>query len=103
MEDSWEVIERFRKLIFEMGLPRNDYALFGVKCPYCGKSDRINRLESPEELTDCPEEYRLFWDKFGFRGDPVICTFCRQVLSIDNTSHQAMPPLETEGKGKDYP
>lgn len=94
MEEHWDEIERFGKLIIELGLPFNDYALFGVKCPYCGKSDRINRLESPEELTDCPEEYRVFWQKFGQGGDPVVCTFCRQVLALDNRSHQAKPPLE---------
>lgn len=95
MEDLWETIEQFRKLILEMGLPRNDYALFGVKCPYCGKSDRINRLESPEELKVCPEEYRSFWNQLRQGGDPVVCTFCRQVLSLDNGSHQAKPPAET--------
>jgi hypothetical protein len=92
--DLWEEIERFKNLILKMELPKNDYAFFGVRCPYCGKSDRVNPLESPEELEDCPEEYRRRWIQFSTRGDPVICKFCRQVLSYDKETKQVSPLTE---------
>jgi hypothetical protein len=91
MEDLLKEIERFKQIILELGLPRQDYALFGLKCPYCGKSDRINPLESPEQMEDCPEEYQKLWLQFGAQGDPVLCKFCLQVLSFIKATNQVFP------------
>jgi len=90
---DWEDIERYRRLIGELELPRQDFALFGLRCPYCGKSDRINRLERPEELEDCPEEYRRLWGKFDRAGELVLCRFCAALLVWDK-DRQAATPLE---------
>jgi len=80
---SWEEIERFRTLVIELGLPQQDYALFGVKCPICGKTDRINKLEGPEDLEACPEDYRRLWTLFSSQDALVVCKFCHQILSFD--------------------
>jgi hypothetical protein len=88
---SWEDIESYRQLIRELELPRQDFALFGLRCPYCGKSDRINRLEKPEELETCPEEYRRLWGEFGGEGDLVVCKFCQGLLVMDKDRKTATP------------
>lgn len=90
---DWEDIEGYRQLIRELGLPQQDFALFGLRCPYCGKSDRINRLEKPEELETCPEEYHRLWKKFGGEGDLVVCKFC-EVLLVMGKDRSAATPLE---------
>ena len=90
---NWEDIEGYRQLIRELGLPRQDFALFGLRCPYCGKSDRINRLEKPEELETCPEEYQRLWKKFGGEGDLVVCKFC-EVLLVMGKDRSSATPLE---------
>ena len=44
-----EAVERLKLFAICHGLPQTDMALFGIKCPYCGKSDRIRALEKPDE------------------------------------------------------
>ena len=90
---NWEQIERYRNLIRDLGLPKRDLALFGVRCPYCGKSDRINPLEKPEELDHCPEDYRKLWEQFEQAGDLVVCKFC-QVLLVMDKEQGSVTPLE---------
>ncbi len=88
---GWEDIEGYRRLIRDLGLPQQDFALFGLRCPYCGKSDRINRLEKPEELETCPEEYQRLWEKFGGEGDLVVCKFCEGLLVMGKDRSSATP------------
>lgn len=88
---DWEDIERYRQLIRDLGLPKKDFAFFGLRCPYCGKSDRINRLEEPGELEGCPEEYRRLWERFGRLGDLVFCKFCEVLLVRDKDGDTATP------------
>ncbi len=88
---DWEDIERYRQLIRELELPKQDFALFGLRCPYCGKSDRINRLEKPGELENCPEEYHRLWKRFGREGELVVCTFCEVLLVVDEDRRTATP------------
>ena len=83
MSSAWEDLERFRTLVLELGLPRQNMAYVGLRCPYCGKSDRIHRLESASELDDPPAEYAEFWMRYGNRGCIMVCSFCRQVLLRD--------------------
>jgi len=90
---NWEDIERYRNLIRDLGLPKRDLALFGIRCPYCGKSDRINPLEKPEELDPCPEDYRKLWEQFGQAGDLVVCKFCEVLLVMDK-DQRSVTPLE---------
>ena len=93
---DWNDIEHYRQLIRDLGLPRQDFALFGLRCPYCGKSDRINRLEKPDELDSCPADYRRLWDAYGATGDLVVCRFCEVVL-VMNKDQYTVTPLEQLG------
>ncbi len=81
--DLWERIERLQAMVMEMGLPRQEMAYFGLVCPYCGKSDRIHRLEEPSELDPAPGEYQQAWAEFAKGGELVLCKFCRQVLRLE--------------------
>ena len=51
-EDKLEALEQLKEIILAYDLPRTEMTLFGIKCPYCGKSDRIRRLESVDELAE---------------------------------------------------
>jgi hypothetical protein len=72
----------------EHGLPLTDLALFGIRCPYCGKSDRVRALESPEELeNDLPPDdlnvYRHLWDSLISENRGLgVCKFCQNTLRI---------------------
>ncbi|MEJ5378409.1 MAG: hypothetical protein WHX93_17690 [bacterium] len=81
--DLWERIERLRLLVMEMGLPRHETAFFGVTCPYCGKTDRIYRLEQPSELDPASDEYTQAWEEFAKQGELVLCKFCRHLLRME--------------------
>jgi uncharacterized Zn-finger protein len=85
---SNEMVEAFREFVMEHGLPLNDMALFGIRCPYCGKSDRIRQLESPEELENALpsadlQVYRHLWQSL-ISGNPglVVCKFCQNALRL---------------------
>lgn len=102
MTGSMEVLERLRRFILENGLPRKDMALFGVKCPYCGKSDRIRKLETPEELGKSLSDERLdvYRDLLAtlLRG-PVslgVCKFCQSPLRLSPGCPDAEPLLDSE-------
>ena len=44
-----EATEVLKTFVLTHGLPKTDMALFGIKCPYCGKSDRIR---GPVDVAD---------------------------------------------------
>ena len=92
--NEWEEIEKFKNLILKLELPRNDFALFGLSCPYCGKTDRIHRLEDPSELIEAPTDYEVIWSKFRPKGELVVCKFCRQVLILSEPRGSASPLAE---------
>lgn len=77
-----------QQLIIDNGLPKTDLALFGIKCLYCGKSDRIRQLESPEELNGKidPSDYKTYADLWGHlakSGSSLgICKFCQNLLRL---------------------
>lgn len=89
-------MERFRGLVMEMGLPRHDFSLFGITCPYCGKSDRIRRLEGPRELETMATEYEAFWSCYGQGGDLAVCKFCQQLLRLEPDRGRVTPLLPEE-------
>ena len=89
--NEWEEIEKFKNLILELELPRNDFALFGVKCPYCGKTDRIHKLEEPAEIGETSADYDKVWHKFRPKGELVVCKFCQQVLILSKSRGSASP------------
>lgn len=79
MVDTSEAVGLFRDFLIEQSLPRTEIALLGIRCPYCGKTDRIHELEKPGDLKDClgPEslsEYEALWDTLSTEGSsPGVC------------------------------
>jgi hypothetical protein len=83
-----EVIQKLQQFVIEHGLPKTDMALFGIRCPYCGKSDRIRELEDPDELQEGmdPEvikEYAALWMNLTqSAGSLGVCKFCNNPLNL---------------------
>lgn len=74
-------LEELRTLVLEHGLPRTDLTLFGVRCPYCGKSDRIRPLEPPDELggsllAEARASYARLWAELAGQRRLGVCGFC---------------------------
>ena len=86
---SIEEIEKFKELVLNLELPRHDFAFFGVMCPYCGKTDRIHKLEEPGEMEETPAEYVEIWNKHRPKGELSVCTFCRQILVLSASRDRA--------------
>ena len=90
-----EMVEKLREFVLQHGLPKTDMALFGIKCPYCGKSDRIRQLEEPEELGGGiePEEmqkYSYYWKSLTLgEGSIGVCKFCQNPLKISGKEGKA--------------
>lgn len=89
-------VEKLRNLILDLALPRADVVLLGVICPYCGKNDRIRRLEPPEELAQDLEErtwrdYQQLWNELQ-EGEAglAVCKFCHNVIFLNNQKNAAM-------------
>lgn len=80
----------------EHALPATEIGLFGVKCPYCGKSDQIRKLEPPDDLKNLVEEKKLAAYSAFLKAiqHPVpsigVCRFCRNCLIL-NGNGQAEP------------
>jgi hypothetical protein len=83
-----EAIEDLRNFVMDHGLPATEFALFGVKCPYCGKSDQIRKLETPEELrhvvdAEALASYSGFLQKNNHVETSIgVCGFCRNCLTL---------------------
>lgn len=83
-----EQIEQLRMFTINHGLPKTDMALYDVRCPYCGKSDRIRVLESPDELTGSInatdlETYKSLWNEILDASSSLgVCKFCQHVLKL---------------------
>jgi len=88
--------EDLRNFVMENDLPATEIGLFGVKCPYCGKSDQIRKLESPDDLKGVVDEKELAaysaFLKLILPPDRSIgvCRFCRNCLKL-NGNGQAEP------------
>jgi len=86
--EAHAAIEKLRMFILENDLPRTDLALFGVRCPYCGKSDRIRELDAPEILKqdlarDSADAYADLWERLNPLSDILgVCKFCRNPLKL---------------------
>jgi hypothetical protein len=85
-------VDHLKFFIIQHDLPKTDFALFNVKCPYCGKSDRIRQLEPPDSLNSQfnPQdltEYTKIWHNFARPGDSLgVCKFCDMPLKLINNS-----------------
>jgi hypothetical protein len=97
--DRNQAVEEFKHFIMEHDLPGADMALFGVRCPYCGKSDRIRELEPPGRLesrfpVDQAARYAGLWSTLADAdGRLAVCKFCRNVLALDG-QQRAVPLYE---------
>jgi hypothetical protein len=93
--ENHEAIQNLKSLIIENDLPRTDMALFGIKCPYCGKSDRIHRLEPPHALARSLNSTRLsqyadLWQRLdSLQAGLGVCKFCLNPLALDTKAGQA--------------
>ena len=97
--ESNEAVEELKKFVLEHGLPKTEMALFGILCPYCGKSDRIRQLEDPQALTGKIESenmslYLTLWDQLARGGGSLgVCKFCQNLLLLQDKA-SAVPLYE---------
>jgi hypothetical protein len=95
--DRNHAIELLQQIILENSQPRTNMALFGLLCPYCGKSDRIHELEAPQRLNgtlahDALLRYAELWETLAAAEAGLgLCQFCRNVLRLDE--HRRALPL----------
>ena len=93
-------IEKLQRILIEEGLPQTDSALFVLKCPYCGKSDRIRELEPPQALEgalglSALSVYEDIWGRLAMPDSALgVCKFCQNPLRITSAGAQAVPLTE---------
>ena len=83
-----------KRFVIDNELPQTDVALYGVRCPYCGKSDRIRELDHPDQLpqridSSRIQPYVLLWQTATESNAVLaICKFCQNLvrLSQDGTA-----------------
>jgi hypothetical protein len=94
-----EAVEELKKFVLEHSLPKTEMALFGILCPYCGKSDRIRQLENPQALAGKIESenmalYFTLWDQLARGGGSLgVCKFCQNLLLLRDMA-SAVPLYE---------
>ena len=94
-----EAVEELKKFVLEHSLPKTEMALFGILCPYCGKSDRIRQLENPQALAGKIESenmaiYFTLWDQLARGGGSLgVCKFCQNLLLLQDKA-SAVPLYE---------
>jgi len=94
-----EAAEKLKTFVLTNGLPKTDMALFGIKCPYCGKSDRIRELEEPDALSEKIDSenmaiYFSLWDQLARpNGSLAVCKFCQNLLLLQDQA-SALPLYE---------
>jgi hypothetical protein len=94
-----EAVEELKTFVLQHGLPQTDMALFGIMCPYCGKSDRIRELEEPDALTEKMDSNNLaiyfnLWDQLTrSKGSLGVCKFCQNLLLLQDKAN-AIPLYE---------
>ena len=91
--------EELKTFVLTHGLPKTDMALFGIKCPYCGKLDRIRELEEPDALSEKMDSnqmvtYLNLWDQLNrANGALAVCKFCQNLLMLQD-KESAVPLYE---------
>ena len=94
-----QAAEVLKTFVLTHGLPQTDMALFGIKCPYCGKSDRIRELEEPDALSKKIDSenmaiYFSLWDQLArSNGSLGVCKFCQNLLLLQEKA-SALPLYE---------
>jgi len=93
--DTNQAAEKLKTFVLTHGLPTTDMALFGIKCPYCGKSDRIRELEEPDALSEKIDSenmaiYYSLWDQLArSNGSLAVCKFCQNLLLLQDQASAA--------------
>lgn len=96
--NTYEAAEALRQLVLAHDLPHTDMTLFGMRCPYCGKSDRIRQLEQPRDVSGglSEEEKARYGEMFARlaanNGGLGVCKFCHNPLRLAQGSQPT--PLE---------
>lgn len=91
------MLQALQQFVLDYDLPKRDMTLFAISCPYCGKSDRIRQLESPDELHQEMEpeiilKYKELWAAFEPSTASLgVCKFCRNILGISLNIGKAKP------------
>ena len=86
--ERYQATETLRQFLLTHGLPHTDLTLFGLRCPYCGKSDRIRPLEPPGngDLSMSEEDrsgYEALWRQLAPPGMGLgVCKFCQNPLAL---------------------
>jgi hypothetical protein len=86
-----EALEALKQFVTLHDLPQTDMSLYGVRCPYCGKSDRIQPLEPPDEapghLThEDRVRYARLWRQVASPDLRLgLCKFCLIPLQLTDT------------------
>jgi len=86
--ETFNLVQKLQQFIADHDLPKTDIALYGIKCPYCGKSDRIREIEDPNELEGIidPEDIKTYSDcRVALSltaGSLGVCKFCQNPLRI---------------------
>ena len=97
--DTNSAAEELKAFIITHGLPKTDMALYGIKCPYCGKSDRIRQLEKPDALNEKMDSkniafYLKLWDQLARANESLgVCKFCQNLLLLEDKA-SAVPLYE---------
>ena len=97
--NSQEAVLTFQQFIIEHALPLTDMALFGVQCPYCGKSDRIRELDRPEKISgkmdhESAQTYGRLWRQLSQSDLELgVCKFCQNLLKLQDAG-RAKPLYE---------
>jgi hypothetical protein len=98
---NYGAVDQLKLFIIKNDLPETDFALFNVKCPYCGKSDHIRQLEPPDTLNSRfnPQDlnaYTEFWHIFARPDESLsVCKFCETPLKLIN-NRSAEPLIQGE-------
>ena len=98
-EKREQLLIKSKQIVIENDLPQTDVALYGIRCPYCGKSDRIRELESPEKLflqidSKQIQAYILLWETTVQPNEALgVCKFCQNLIKL-NGNDIAEPLLE---------
>ena len=93
--DTNQAAEKLKTFVLTHDLPKTDMALFGIKCPYCGKSDRIRELEEPDALSKKIDSenmaiYFSLWDQLArSNGSLGVCKFCQNLLLLQDQASAA--------------
>ena len=91
--------DELKTFVLTHDLPRTDMALYGIKCPYCGKSDRIRQLEEPVDLSEKMDSkqmalYLSLWEQLTrSNGSLAVCKFCQNLIRLQDKA-SAVPLYE---------